>query len=111
MDTNVEIPCVLPDIPLLSQEELDDKNVIWIIDGSVYGLLRVPPDFTLGCSESRCDSLRIPVLQIRMDGYTFQCVHIDYQNDTLYLSEVTALSVSPPPSCLNGMLNTASYIV
>ena len=40
VDTNAEIPCVLPDIPLLSQEELDDKNVIWIIDGSVYGLLR-----------------------------------------------------------------------
>ena len=104
VDSNVEIPCVLPDIPLLSQEGLDDENVLWIINGSVYGLLQVPPDFTLECSESRCDSLRIPVLQIRMDGYTFQCVHIGYQNNTLYLSEVTALSVSQPPSFLSGML-------
>ena len=93
-----------PRHPLLSQEGLDDENVIWIINGSVYGLLQVPPDFTLECSESRCDSLRIPVLQTRMDGYTFQCVHIYYKNNTLYLSEVTALNVSQPPSFLSGII-------
>ena len=98
---NVEISCVFPGHPLLSHKKF------WRINDSVYGLLQVPPEFTV-CG-GLC-SLRIPVPQRKMDGYIFQCVSIDYQNNTEYLSEVTHLTVTLPESFLNGMLiQLASY--
>ena len=64
-----------------------------MINGSVYGLLQVPNEFVV-CSEScDLDSLRIPVVQSEMDGYTFQCVGIDYNTSTHHLGTQTELSV------------------
>ena len=65
-----------------------------MINGSVYGLLHVPNEFVV-CSEIGCDlsSLTIPVVQSEMDGYTFQCVDIDYNTNTYNLGRQTELSV------------------
>ena len=70
-------------------------HMFWIINGSVYGLLHVPNEFVV-CSEVSCDlsSLTIPVVQSEMDGYTFQCVGIDYNTNTHHLGRQTVLSVT-----------------
>ncbi len=80
-----------------------DTNVFWMINASLYGLLQVPGDFIV-CSETRCDlnSLTIPVVWSEMDGFTFQCVSINYRNNTQYLGGVIVLHVSPPPQGING---------
>ena len=72
-------------------------RMFWMINGSVYGLLHVPNEFVV-CSES-CDlnTLRIPVVQSEMDGYTFQCVGIDYNTNTHHLGTQTELSVTTLP--------------
>ena len=76
----------------------------WMINGFVYGLLQVPNEFVV-CSEVSCDlnTLRIPVVQSEMDGYTFQCVGIDYNTSTHHLGRQTELSVIAPPQ--NGSFN------
>ena len=84
-----------------------------MINGSVYGLLQVPNEFVV-CSEScDLDSLRIPVVQSEMDGYTFQCVGIDYNTNTHHLGRQTELSVftlnSSQVESLNGKLITSWY--
>ena len=85
------------------EEGVDFGNVFWIINGSVYGLLQVPVDFSV-CSSESCDlnSLAIPVPKSEMNGTTIQCVGIDYHNNTLYLGGVTVLEVFPLPQ---GQLN------
>ena len=84
VDTNVDINCI---------EEFSFAP-FWIVNGSVYGLLHVPNEFVV-CSEISCNpnSLRIPVAQNEMDGYTFQCVGIDYNTNTHHLGRQTELSV------------------
>ena len=69
----------------------------------------MPRDLTV-CTGGFCNlnTLTIPVVQSEMDGYTFQCVNIDYQNNTQYLGELTVLEVIPPPSFITGIYNIAS---
>ena len=85
------------------EEGVDFGNIFWIINGSVYGLLQVPGDFSV-CSSVLCDlnSLVIHVLKSEMDGITIQCAGIDYLNNTQYLGGVTVLEVFPLPQ---GQLN------
>ena len=85
------------------EKGVDFGNVFWIINGSVYGLLQVPRDFSV-CSSVLCDlnSLAIHVPKSEMDGITLQCFGIDYQNNTQYLGGVTVLEVLPLPQ---GQLN------
>ena len=46
----------------------------------------MPGDFIV-CDEIVCDlnTLTIPVVKGEMDGYAFQCVHIDHRYSILYL--------------------------
>ena len=46
----------------------------------------MPGDFIV-CDEIVCDlnTLTITVVKGEMDGYTFQCVHIDHRNNIPYL--------------------------
>ena len=85
---HIDITCSL--VPN-SQEE---AGVFWMINGSVYGLLHIPGDFVV-CRSDSCelDVLTIPVAQSEMDGYTFQCVGIDYHTKTLDLGRTTVLEV------------------
>ena len=73
-------------------------HLFWMINSSVHGFLHVPNEFT-GCSEANCDpkNLVIPVVQSEMDGYTFQCVSINYNTNTHHLGRQTELSVIPLP--------------
>ena len=82
---NVDIPCLNSD---------PDANVFWIINGSVYGLLQIPDEYIL-CKEGTCNlnDLTISVVQSEMDGYTFQCVSIDYHTNTQQLGIQKVLSV------------------
>ena len=88
---NIDITCSL----LLHGED----SVFWMINGSVYGLLQIPGDFVV-CRSDSCelDVLTIPVAQNEMDGYTFQCVGIDYHSNTHNLGGVTVLEVLPLPT-------------
>ena len=74
------------------------------MNGSVYGPLHVPREFVV-CGGTACNlhSLTIPVTQREMDGYTFQCVSVDYNTDILHLGEVTVLHVTTLPSGFNSM--------
>ena len=94
VSTNIVISC-------LSHEEI---TIFWILNDSLYGLLHVPNEFEVcskgsegngGSNEGHCNlhSLRIPVVHSEMDGYTFQCVGIDYNTDTHHLGTQTVLSV------------------
>ena len=67
----------------------------------MYGLLQVPRDYVV-CSEV-CDlhTLTIPVAQREMDGYSFQCVGIDYATNTVSLGDETVLNVTTLPQGLN----------
>ena len=99
---NININCFTID-----DEELPfSTSPFWMINGSVYGLLQVPIQFVV-CSEISCNlrSLRIPVVQSEMDGYTFQCVGIDYNTNTLHLGRQTELSVTtlPQDGSFNGI--------
>ena len=78
-------------------------GLLWMINGSVYGPLQVPGEFIV-CGEV-CDlnTLIIPVVQREMDGYTFQCVSVDYNTSTHYLGEITVLNATTLPEGFNGM--------
>ena len=81
-----------------------EGHLYWIVNGSVYGLLHVPRDFVTCCD---LNSLTIPVPQTEMDGYTFQCVEINYQNDTFdFPGEVRVLRVLTIEGLDNGMCST-----
>ena len=56
------------------------------------------------CDEIVCDlnTLTITVVKGEMDGYTFQCVHIDHRNNILYLGDITELEVDSLPEGFNG---------
>ena len=69
--------------------------VFWIINGSVYGILQVPPDYEVCSSE---DCLMILTVTNEMNGSTFQCVTIDYHSNTEYLGVVTELTVIALPN-------------
>ena len=75
----------------------EEASYFWMINGSVYGLLHIPGDFVV-CRSDSCelDVLTIPAAQSEMDGYTFQCVGIDYHKKTLDLGRITVLEVMPP---------------
>ena len=77
-----------------------DSDVFWLVNGMLYGLLQVPLDFKVCCS---LKSLRIPVALQEMDGYRFQCAHIDYQTNTVYLGEVTVLDITSPSAGMMGI--------
>ena len=96
---NTDITCSL----MLHGEE----SVFWIINGSVYGLFQIPGDFVV-CRIDSCklDVLTIPVAQSEMDGITFQCVGIDYHNNTQYLGGVTVLEVIPLPQLWQLSMNS-----
>ena len=97
LSVNVQIPC---------NHDSNTVHLFWMINGSVYGLLHVPNEFVV-CSEVSCDlrSLTIPVVQSEMDGYTFQCVGIDYNTNTHHLGRCTELSVTtlPQDGSFNGI--------
>ena len=105
LSENVQIPC---------NHDPNTGHMFWMINnGSVYGLLHVPNDFVV-CSEVSCAlSLVIPVVQSEMDGYTFQCVGIDYNTNTHHLGTQTELSVitltSSQVKSLNGKPITSCY--
>ena len=50
----------------------------------------MPGDFIV-CDEIVCDlnTLTIPVVKGEMDGYTFQCVHIDHRNNIYCIWEIS----------------------
>ena len=106
ISANVDIPCLNSD---------PDANVFWIINGSVYGLLQIPDEFIL-CKEETCNlnDLTISVVQSEMDGYTFQCVSIDYNTNTHHLGTLTELSVTTLSSSLveaiNGNLIVSKHV-
>ena len=83
------------------------SSIFWMINGSVYGLLHVPKEFVV-CSETNCNlyDLRIPAVQSEMDGYTFQCVGIDYNTNTHHLGRQTELSVTTLTSSQVESLNS-----
>ena len=82
-----------------------------MVNGSVYGLLQVPRDYVV-CSEV-CDlhTLTIPVAQREMDGYSFQCVGIDYATNTVSLGDETVLNVITSPQGLNSKHLTLHLII
>ena len=84
----------------------------WMINGSLYGLLHAPNEFEVCSNNYYCDlhSLRIPVVQSKMDGYTFQCVGIDYNTNTHHLGRQTELSVRTLNSSLVEALNSKLLI-
>ena len=106
LSTNIQIQCN-------NRHDSNTGHLFWIVNGSVYGLLHVPNEFVV-CSES-CDlnSLIITVVQSEMDGYTFQCVGIDYNTNTHHLGRQTELSVitltRSQVESLNGKLITSWY--
>ena len=69
--------------------------VFWIINGSVYGILQVPPDYE-ACSSEDC--LIILTVTNEMNGSTFQCVATDYHSNIQYLGVVTKLTVIALPN-------------
>ena len=74
-----------------------------MINGSVYGPLQVPGEFIVCDEECDINTLIIPVVQRELDGYTFQCVSVDYSTNTRYLGEVTVLNVTTLPEGFNGI--------
>ena len=96
-------------VNILCLDNNQAATVFWIINGSVYGLLQVPDEFIL-CKEETCDlkDLTISVLQSEMDGYTFQCVGIDYNTNTHHLGRQAELSVTTLPQ--GGSFN-GSYVM
>ena len=106
---SVNIPC-----NSLHDTSTNTGHMFWMINASVYGLLQVPNEFVV-CSKFTCslNILDIPVVQSEMDGYTFQCVGIDYNTNTHHLGRQTELSVitltSSQVESLNGKLNTSCY--
>ena len=109
--TNINIICSIE----------EETETFWMINGSLYGLLHAPNEFevcherTEGNIKGNCDlsSLRIQVVQSEMDGYTFQCVGIDYNTNTHHLGTQTELSVitltSSEVESLNSKLVTSCY--
>ena len=104
---NVDIPCLNSD---------PDASVFWIINGSVYGLLQIPDEYIL-CKVEACDlnDITVSVVQNGMDGYTFQCVSIDYNTNTHHLGRQIELSVitltSSEIEAINGeIINTFMYV-
>ena len=73
----------------------EGSAVFWIINGSVYGILQVPPDYEVCSSE---DCLIILTVTNEINGSTFQCVAIDYHSNTEYLGVVTELTVIALPN-------------
>lgn len=71
------------------------SDVFWIINNSVYGHLQVPTYIVLCSTNRSCEPniLTIPVALAEMDGYTFQCLSVDYCNNTLHMGERVALEV------------------
>lgn len=67
----------------------------WKINGSVYGPLHVPKEYIVCADSDSCDLnyLIIPIILSEMDGYIFQCVSIDYHNNTVHLRRRTELIV------------------
>ena len=90
---NTQIQCSIGSM------DFPDSGIFWIINNSVYGHLQVPVEFTLCSTKRSCEPhvLTIPVAQIEMNGSTFQCVGIDYHNNTQYLGGMTVLEVIPLP--------------
>ena len=64
----------------------------------------MPGDFIV-CDEIVCDlnTLTIPVVKGEMDGYAFQCVHIDHRYNILYLGDIAELEVNSLPEGFNGI--------
>ena len=90
--TNIHMSCGIGDI------------YFWKINGSVYGLLNLPNEYTV-CDSRSCDpnTLSIPVVLLEMDGYTFQCGRIHYHSSAVWLGDVTELRVTTLPQ--NGNIN------
>ena len=84
LQQNIDISC-----------SLSDSEVFWIVNGSVYGALQVPREFVVCGARCNLRSLTIPVAQREMDGFTFQCVGIDYHDNSTRLGEITVLNVTP----------------
>ena len=103
LSTNMEMQCSIARDYALRGRDLSGYGVFWMINGSVYGSLQVTREFIV-CDEV-CDhsTLKIPVVQRNMDGYTFQCVTVDYNTNTHYLGEITVLNVTTAPEGYNGM--------
>ena len=87
-NTNLNILCFSGD------EDPGYDGYFWKINGSVYGGLHLPQEFTV--CQSRCNlaTLTIPVVLAEMDGYTFQCFGINYQTNTVHEGIVTELEVT-----------------
>ena len=68
----------------------------WRINGLVYGALHVPDEYRV-CDVTVCDPthLIIPVVLEEMDGNTFQCFSINYQNNAVHMGRQTMLTVLP----------------
>ncbi len=73
---------------------LSGAGVFWLINGSLYGPLRVPRDFIV-CSKASCNlnTLTILVVQTEMNGLTFQCVRVDYHDNTEEMGDVRVLEI------------------
>ena len=85
VSTNINIIC-----------DIGTSAFFWRINGLVYGALHVPDEYRV-CDITRCDPLHltIPVVLEEMDGNTFQCFGINYQNNTVLLGRQTMFTVLP----------------
>ena len=86
VSTNINIRC-----------DIGTDAFFWQINGLVYGALHVPDEYRV-CDVTVCNpetSFTIPVVLEEMDGNTFQCFSIDYQNNAVHLGSQTMLTVVP----------------
>ena len=85
VSTNINIRC-----------GIGTSAFFWQINGLVYGALHVPDEYRV-CDVTRCNpiSFTIPVVLEEMNGNTFQCFSIDYQNNAVHLGRQTILTVLP----------------
>ena len=84
VSTNINIVCTI-----------GTNAFFWRINGLVYGALHVPDEYIV-CDVTLCNpksSFAIPVVLEEMDGNTFQCFSIDYQNNAVHLGRQTILTV------------------
>ncbi len=74
----------------------NEDETVWfrVINGSSFGLLHLPREFT-SCGLVECvpSVLAIPLVTSEMNASSFECVKIDYQNNIDHRGRLTELTV------------------
>ena len=91
ISTNIQITCS-------ESGRAFGGSSFWMINNNIYGLLHVPKEFT-ACTQVICapENLFIPLVLREMNETRFECVHINYQNSTNFLGQLTELTVITSP--------------